>query len=227
VAINYILRIALTASLIFSIHIDGLSTKSKINEFLAWSTFTISTIELIALFNICPYLYERNSDKGIEDQLKILQHRITSWEILLENPNKKQLNNFRVELLEYYSKILENRGFFSKLFERGAPAQPWALLNQEILQYQALLKSSKLNYQSHVCPKDNSCLDSQAIHDLMVKLESFLVLIQKSINCRTSFQNECSQARQEEQNAKTLHFISALFNFYLAHKFLENMVKYA
>lgn len=212
--------------LLFSILFNPVYAGSRCETFCSYLVLTCQVFHTIRVFRSCPYLYEKGTFKNPEEYLDFLENKIIYWQFLLENPTEDQLNSFRCELLEYYERILKKRSFFSMLLTDSVPHQPWALFKEEIGQHLSQLSSYKcrhsFNKDTNVAFKTSVPLYSQELIDRIDRLEVTLNKIKKCTQVWPTYQNECSQARQEEHISKIFDYLCMFYCSYFLTRLLDN-----
>lgn len=176
-----------------------------------------------------PNLYEQKNSN--EELLQLIEERTNQWRLILEKPTEYQLLSFRVELIQYYKKILSNRSILSNIFEHEIPEQPWALFNLEMQQY-----LNTLGYlQARLFNRTFTVTDLQTITyeeetsqflNRIKKAEALITEIILIIESYPSFQSECSQARQEKMYISLIRDISILSCTYLLFQQAKYLDKY-
>lgn len=212
--------------LLFSFLFNPIHADTKHDIFCSHVLLTLGICYAALKFRSCPYLYEKNTYKTPEEYLDFLENKVIDWQFLLENSDEDQLNSFRSELLDYYQKIITKRSFFSMLFTAIPPYQPWALFKEELNQHLAQLSSYKHDQYfkkiKNTAFNTNVPLYSQELMDRVFRLKKTLKKIKKHIQGWPTYQNECSQARQEVEISNIYNNFGMFFCFYFAHQILAN-----
>jgi hypothetical protein len=213
-------------SFLFSFLFNSLQAQSRVHPFWGYLMFSFGIFHASTAFRSCPYLYEKGTYKTLEVYLDFLENRIINWHFLLEKHDEDQLNSFRSELLESYEQILKKRSFFSSLFLDSAPYQPWALFKEEINQHLNQLSFYKCSQifkkTKNLIFKTNVPLYSKELLDRITRLETTLNKIKKCIQSWPSYQNECSQTRQEKEISRIFNYLAMFYCFYFANWMLED-----
>lgn len=167
---------------------------------------------IASLCRFTPDLYIKPKDEGYAF---VVERRINALKFILENPSENQLASFKNELICHYNEILKKRGYLSRIVEKDIPHQPWALLDEEINQY---LKELDF-WKSFVSNK--FLINPENAKPMLDKIESLLndlTSIRERFQSYSSYQLECSLARQEEYMYTMQQIAWTLFFFYLANK---------
>lgn len=185
-------------------------------------------LESIALWQQKPWLFAQQVDD--EAYLELVEKRINEWNFILNNPTEEELISYRYSLINHYEKILEERILISKIFQNGAPSEIFALLDEEIKQHIFYLSTCKTRLDYKKCfeidhetafPKELLTLNNK------IKIaETTLRDIHKHFQSYSSYQIECSLARQEKTTDTIFHLLSMFIFMYISNREIDSLRKY-
>lgn len=174
-------------------------------------------LSVASICRLTPPLYSKSKGEGCAS---LIERRINTLKFILENPTEDQLIPFKNELQRYYKEILENRSLLSMIFEHDIPQQPWALLDVEIKQHLHELDfwKSLLSNKRLVNPED-----VKYMLDKIEDLSNSLIDIRNHLQSHTSYQIECSLARQENYLHTMTALVTALFFSYMVNQEIDSL----
>ncbi len=180
--------------------------------------------ELLQSIAYDPYLYTPTSFNTHEEYLELVEKKLTDWAMLLAKPTEEELATFRKSLIKIYKDVLVNRPLLSMIIDADISSHPWALLASEIKQHKDRLEWYYIKIDAASLFKSEE--DRQSTQNILNRIKAItetLDQILDTLEYRTDFQSECSQARQEKIVTSTKHLVTAFFLVYMGFHILDNI----